>query len=165
MKSTRHAMILQLVQSEAIETQDELVARLRDRGLAVTQATISRDIKELRLIKVMGAKGKYQYASVEQEEDGLSQRLIEIFSRSVLSITSAGNIIVIKVISGSANVAGEAIDTLHWAAIAGSIAGDNTLFVAVHDDYDVQSVVRDFRNLYENSGSHRNKNKLHDPEE
>ena len=155
MKSTRHAMILQLVQTEAIETQDELVERLRERGLVVTQATVSRDIKELRLIKVMGAKGKYQYASVEQEEEGLSQRFIDLFSRSVLSLTGAGNIIVIKVLAGSANVAGEAIDSLHWPGIAGCIAGDNTLFVAIHDGYDVQSIIRDFRNLSESGKNMR----------
>lgn len=145
MKSARHAMILQLIEGENIETQDELVSRLRDRGFDVTQATVSRDIKDLRLIKVLTDDGSYKYATVEYAENGLTERFLRIFAHSVQTITAAGNLIVIKVISGSANVAAEAIDTLRLPEIAGTLAGDNTIFCAIRDVNDVPDVMRRFQ--------------------
>lgn len=147
MKSARHSMILQLIESENIETQDELVSRLREHGFEITQATVSRDIKDLRLIKVLTDDGRYKYATVEHAENGLTDRFLRIFSHSVQSISAAGNIIVIKVIAGSANVAGEAIDSLRLPEIAGTIAGDNTIFCAVRDVEDVPDVMRRFQNM------------------
>jgi arginine repressor len=147
MKAARHAMILQLIQEYPIETQEELVSRLCAQGYDVTQATVSRDIKELRLVKTASGEGQYRYALVDAAEGGISQRYIDIFCRSVLSITSAGNLIVVKVIPGSANVAGEAVDTLHWPGIAGCLAGDNTLFIAVHDQHDVALLIQKFRSM------------------
>ena len=89
-------MILKLVASENIETQEELAGLLKVQGFEVTQATVSRDIKELRLIKVLTGEGKYKYATVERAESDLQERFITLFSNCVISITSAGNIIVIK---------------------------------------------------------------------
>lgn len=147
MKAARHAAILQLIENEAVETQEDLVRHLAAEGFDVTQATVSRDIKELRLIKVLTAEGSYKYATVDQAESRLMERFINIFSQSVLSIEAAGNLVIIKLLSGSANVAAEAIDTLHWKEIAGTIAGDNTIFVAINDNGNVQDVIRRFYDL------------------
>ncbi|HIU47039.1 MAG TPA: arginine repressor [Candidatus Fimadaptatus faecigallinarum] len=144
MKSVRHAMILDVIESMDIETQEELADELRARGIVVTQATVSRDIKELRLLKVLSDNGGYKYATVDKAEKGLSERFIRIFSESTLSMQSAENLIVIKTLSGSANAAGEAVDSLRWSEIVGSLAGDNTLLVIVKDKEHVQSVMDKF---------------------
>ena len=114
MKSSRHAMILELIDNYSIDTQDELAARLRMQNVKVTQATVSRDIKELRLIKVLTEDGTYKYATVDKAEAGLKERFINIFAHSVMSFAATGNFIVVKTISGTANAASEAIDSLKW---------------------------------------------------
>ena len=144
MKSVRHAMILDVIESMDIETQEELADELRARGIVVTQATVSRDIKELRLLKVLSDNGGYKYATVDKAEKGLSERFIRIFSESTLSMQSAENLIVIKTLSGSGSAAGEAVDSLRWSEIVGSLAGDNTLLVIVKDKEHVQSVMDKF---------------------
>lgn len=142
MKAARHAMILELIDRYGIETQDELAAYLKEHNFPVTQATVSRDIKELRLIKVLSDDGVYKYASVDKAEAGLQDRFNRIFSQSVLNITNAGHMIVIKTISGSANAAAEAVDALKWPEIAGSIAGDNTIFIAIKDAKSVPELLK-----------------------
>ena len=121
--------------------------KLRDHGFSVTQATVSRDIKELRLIKVLTPEGRYRYATVEKAEADLQERFIRMFSNCVLSVTSAGNLIVIKTIAGSANAAAEAVDTLKWPDILGSIAGDNTIFIAVRDAKSVGDIIKKFQKM------------------
>ena len=147
MKTKRHAMILNLIASENIETQEELAKLLSAKGFSVTQATVSRDIKELRLIKVLTGEGKYKYATVEKAESDLQERFIRLFSNCVVSITSAGNLIVVKTVPGSAPVAAEAIDSMKWPEIAGSLAGDNTLFVAVREGKNVSDMIKRFQKL------------------
>lgn len=147
MKSKRHSMILKLVASENIETQEELAGLLKIQGFEVTQATVSRDIKELRLIKVLTGEGKYKYATVERAESDLQERFISLFSNCVISITSAGNIIVIKTMAASASAAAEAIDSLKWPEIAGCIAGDNTIFVAIRDGKSISDVIKKFQKM------------------
>ncbi|HHY90831.1 MAG TPA: arginine repressor, partial [Clostridiales bacterium] len=112
MKYARHAKILELIENYEIETQDELAEMLRKSGIHVTQATVSRDIKELRLIKVLSKNGRYKYASMKQPEAAVSDRLVKIFKDSITSIDSAGNIIVLRTLSGAANAACAAIDAL-----------------------------------------------------
>ena len=131
MKSVRQEMILEIIDSMEIETQEELAKELKQRGIRVTQATVSRDIKELRLLKVLSVNGGYKYATADQNEKGSTDRFIRIFSESVLSVAAAGNLIVIRTLSGSANAAGEAVDSLKWPEILGTLAGDNTLLVVV----------------------------------
>ena len=133
MKSERHAMILELIERNDIETQEDLARQLKEHGIGVSQATVSRDIKELRLIKVLSDTGAYKYATVDKAEAGLKERLIRIFSDSVVAITYSYNLIIIKTLTGSGNAACEAIDSMHWNEIAGSLAGDNTIFLAVKD--------------------------------
>ena len=147
MKTARHTAILSILESQTIVTQEELATALRKRGFDVTQATVSRDIKELRLIKVMGQDGVYKYASLDGSATGMSDRFMRIFAHSVLSFASAGTLIVLKTISGSANVACEAIDSLHWPEIVGTIAGDNTIFCALRSESDVPVVLEKFRIL------------------
>ena len=142
MKSERHALILDLVEHNDIETQEELAKRLKDIGVSVTQATVSRDIKELRLIKVLTDGGEYKYATVDKAEAGLKERFKRIFSNSVVSISSSMNLVIIKTLSGSGNAAAEAIDSLRWNEVAGTIAGDNTIFIAVKDPKSVPELLK-----------------------
>ncbi|MDL2234800.1 arginine repressor [Christensenellaceae bacterium OttesenSCG-928-L17] len=147
MKAARHAMILELIEQFNIETQDDLAEHLRKHNFVVTQATVSRDIKELRLIKALSENGTYKYATVDKAETGLQERFIRIFSQSVVSITSAGNLVVIKTITGSASAAAETVDSMKWSEIAGTIAGDNTIFIAVKDVKHVPEIIKRFQTM------------------
>ena len=130
MKAMRHAMILQLIDGMEIDTQEMLADQLLARGVSVTQATISRDIKELRLVKVLTDHGTYKYSTADRVEKNVSDRMIRLFSESVVSLTEAENLIVIKTLPASAGIACEAIDGLNWNEIAGTLAGENSIFVA-----------------------------------
>lgn len=147
MKNARQMAILSIIENENIETQEELAAKLRDIGIVVTQATVSRDIKELRLLKVLTPDGSYKYATVDKAEHGVSERLVRMFIDSVLSISSAGNLIVIRTLPGSANAAGEAIDSMRWPEVLGTISGDNTIFVAVRSAEETPAVVEKFQEI------------------
>ena len=147
MKSVRHDLILDIIDKKDIETQEELAAELKARGVKVTQATVSRDIKELRLLKVLSENGGYKYATAERAEKGMSERFIRILAESVMSIESAMNLIVIKTISASAQAAAEAIDSLKWPELLGTIAGDNTILVSARSEEAVENVVSRFHAL------------------
>ena len=131
MKNARQMAILSIIEKDNIETQEELAAKLRDIGIVVTQATVSRDIKELRLLKVLTPDGSYKYATVDKAEHGVSERLVRMFIDSVLSISYAENLIVIKTAPGMAMAVGAAIDDLSIEGVLGCIAGDDTLFLAI----------------------------------
>ena len=147
MKVQRHRVILEIVENGNIETQEELAGALRSRGFNVTQATVSRDIKELRLLKVLTDHGAYRYAVAERAEQGLSERLRRVFAETVLSIDVAANLIVIKTLPGSAHVAAELADTMRWQETVGTLAGDNTIFVAVRDAESAPAVAERFRGM------------------
>ncbi len=151
MKSTRHSLILEIIEQKDIETQEELAEELKRRGVKVTQATVSRDIKELRLLKVLSDHGGYKYATVERAEKGMSERFIRILSESVVSLDSVGNLIVIKTLSASANAAAEAIDSMKWSEVMGSIAGDNTILVIARSEEAVESLMARFNTLIKRS--------------
>ncbi len=140
MKSARHSLILEIIEEKDIETQEELADELKRRGIKVTQATVSRDIKELRLLKVLGEHGGYKYATVERAEKGMNDRFIRMLSECVISVDSVGNLIVIKTLSASANAACEAIDSMKWDEVLGTIAGDNTLLVIARSEEAVESM-------------------------
>ena len=140
MKTVRQA-ILDIIEKQDIETQEDLAEALRQRGIGVTQATVSRDIKELRLLKVLSANGVYKYATADKAEHGLSDRLIRMLTDSVLSISSANNLIVIKTLSGSANVAAEALDSLHWPEVLGTLAGDNTILMIIRSNEEAPVII------------------------
>lgn len=140
MKSARHSLILEIIEEKDIETQEELADELKRRGIKVTQATVSRDIKELRLLKVLGEHGGYKYATVERAEKGMNDRFIRMLSECVISVDSVGNLIVIKTLSASANAACEAIDSMKWDEVLGTIAGDNTLLVIARSEEAVETM-------------------------
>ncbi len=142
MKTVRQVAILDIIGKKDIETQEELAEELKKQGIVVTQATVSRDIKELRLLKVLSTNGAYKYATADKAEHGLSDRFIRMFAESVLSMAHSGNMIVIKTLSGSANVAAEAVDNLHWQEILGTLAGDNTIFVVIRNHEEVETVLK-----------------------
>ncbi len=129
MKKKRLDIILELIEDNAIGTQEELLERLRERGLEVTQATISRDIKELRIVKTMDASGQYRYAvSDKSESDRLSDKFRSIFEHSVKSADYAGNTLVIHCYTGMAQAACAAFDSMRWEGLVGTLAGDDTVF-------------------------------------
>ena len=140
MKTVRQVAILDIIEKNNIETQEELAEALRQRGILVTQATVSRDIKELRLLKVLTPTGAYKYATADRAENGLSERFIRMLSESMLSVVASNNLIVVKTLSGSANVAAEALDSLHWPEVLGTLAGDNTILLIIRSEADVPAV-------------------------
>ena len=129
MKRKRHALILELIQQYEITTQDELLAKLRENGFEVTQATVSRDIKELRLVKAMSPSGQYRYMAGAAQGDEYLAKFYTIFSGSVISVDYAGNTCVVKCYAGMAQAACAAIDAMHFEGIVGTLAGDDTIFV------------------------------------
>lgn len=147
MKARRQAMIREIVEGQSVQTQEELAEALRAHGMVVTQATVSRDIKEMHLLKVLADNGNYRYATMEKGDSGMNDRLIRMLSDSVVDISSANNLIVIHTLPGSAHVAAEAIDSLKWQEVLGTIAGDNTILAIVRSNEEVDDVVRRFRSL------------------
>ncbi len=149
MKTDRQAEILRIIGETEIDTQEELAQQLRKKGYKVTQATVSRDIKELRLIKISGRRTAYCYAKPGRHETPVNDRMIRLLSDSVVSIDYAGQMIVVKTLSGSANVAAEAIDNMNWEEVLGTIAGDNTIFVAVRNEIDARIISERIKLLIE----------------
>ena len=131
MKTNRQKAVLELISKYEIETQGDLVSRLREMGFKVTQATVSRDIKDLHLVKVQTSEGIYKYAVNFSDDSNATDIRLRIFKDVVRSIEVAGNLAVVKTLTGSANAAAEAIDTMDDDSIVGTIAGDNTIFVAL----------------------------------
>lgn len=147
MKVARHAKILEIINTKDIETQEELAEELKNAGMDVTQATVSRDIKELKLIKVLSSSGKYKYASILPVEKFMSDKLVSIFSQTVLSVENIDKFIVVKTMSGSASAAAEAIDSLNFNGIAGTIAGDNTIFILVRTTEQANQLVQKIKKM------------------
>ncbi len=147
MKISRHSKILEIIENNQIETQEELAEQLKNKGVNVTQATVSRDIKELRLIKVLSDDGRYKYAAMKDQNTMMTERLLKTFSETVLSVDYSGNIIVVKTFSGAANAAGEAIDAFDIKEIVGSVAGDNTIFIMVRNAENVPGIIERFKKL------------------
>ena len=147
MKSSRQDEILRIVRGRDVETQEELASELRKTGYKVTQATVSRDIRELKLIKVAANGGGFKYAKPERHETAVSDRLTRILNDSLVNVDFSGNMIVVKTLSGSANVAAEALDNLGWEEILGTIAGDNTIFIVARDAADTAEITNRIRKL------------------
>lgn len=133
MKERRHAKILELIGKFSIDTQEELLRRLREEGFDVTQATVSRDIKELRLIKALSPDGKYQYSTGQESSKDLSSKFSFLLADNAVSVSYAGNIIVIKCLTGMANAVCAAMDLVEWEGIVGTLAGDDTIFVLMQN--------------------------------
>lgn len=133
MKSKRQSTLLKLIEKYDISTQSELTEYLNKEGFNATQATVSRDIKDLRLVKAVGANGKSKYAvSHSATDSGFSEKLLAIFRESVLSYDNAQNIVVLKTMPGLASAACSAIDSMQSSDIVGTLAGDDTAFLVMH---------------------------------
>ena len=142
MKNSRHTKILEIISENMIETQDDLIEKLRESGYIVTQATVSRDIKQLGLIKTATKSGGYKYTVAQGESAGYNgneAKFKNIMRETVLSAQNAENIVVVKTYSGMANAAAAAMDALAGDEIVGSIAGDDTIFVVVRTDEDAEN--------------------------
>ena len=134
MKSNRQAMILELITQQDIETQNQMLEALEARGIHSTQATLSRDIKELRLVKELSPNGAYRYAAAVREElSDYDVRLQKIFRESVISYAPAQNLVVLHTLPGLANAAASALDNMHVPELIGTLAGDDTVFLAMHN--------------------------------
>lgn len=131
MKSERHAKILEIIRKNEVETQEELSDRLEREGFQVTQATVSRDIRELKLTKVAMSNGKQKYAALTEPTEDLSQKYIRVLKDGFASMDMAQNILVVRTVSGMAMAVAAALDALNFHEIVGTIAGDDTIMCAV----------------------------------
>ncbi len=136
MKSQRQAKVLEIISTRNVETQEQLLEELQKEGFRGTQATISRDIKELRIVKELTNLGTYRYTAAANEIDsGFTTRLNTIFKECVVGIDYAQNIIVIRTLPGLASAAGSAIDAMNTNSIVGTLAGDDTVMVVMRDNH------------------------------
>ena len=134
MKSKRQAKIMEIISTTNVETQEQLLQELQDAGFTSTQATITRDIKELRIVKELTSFGTYRYTTANREVPStFSGRLNAIFRECVTSFDYAQNIIVIHTLPGLANAAASALDTMNMSVVLGTIAGDDTVFIVMRD--------------------------------
>ncbi len=131
MKYKRHEEIKKIISDYNIETQDELILRLRERGYEVTQATVSRDIREMHLVKVALGANSFKYSMPAYDAQNYSSKYQYIIKETVTSIDTAQNLIIVKTLPGMANAAAAAIDGLGWNELVGCIAGDDTIFIAM----------------------------------
>lgn len=148
MKSIRHKAILDIISSTEIETQHQLRQALLERGIKTTQATLSRDIKDLRLIKQPRNGRVYYAAAGDNTTPELGDRLSTIFREGVVKCNTAMNIIVIKTLPGLAQAASSAIDSMRVSSVVGTVAGDDTVFVAMHDVKSAESLCSELRKLF-----------------
>ena len=147
MKSKRHNIILEIINEKEIETQEELAEELKVSGFEVTQATISRDIKILKLLKVQSMSGKYRYVAPTKEERNLNDKLYSILANSAISVEKVDKFVVVKTLTGAASAAAEAIDSLYSADIAGTIAGDNTIFILIRTEEKALELITKIRKI------------------
>lgn len=147
MKYNRQAEIISIIGESRIETQEELSESLRERGYMVTQATISRDIRELKLVKIAGVGGKYFYAMPQTEEHGISTKSRNLLIETVENVDRANNIAVVKTCAGMAQGAAAAIDSMGRADIVGSVAGDDTIIIVMRTNEAAQSLLEELSEI------------------
>lgn len=141
-KQERHRKILEIIAKEEIATQDELVKRLKEEKLKITQATVSRDIKELNIIKANTTNGRQKFVAMKTMHDPGTDRLLKVFGEAVLNSVISGNLIVVHTLPGMAPACASAIDAINIAEVAGTIAGDDTIFIAAKQDTDMDALER-----------------------
>ena len=147
MRYSRQNKVLELIAKYEIETQEKLCQMLKSSGFNVTQATVSRDIKELQLIKTLAPSGKYKYAVSASKDGPVNDRFIKIFKETILSVNASGNIVLVKTLSGCGPAAGEAIDSLGIPNTIGSVAGDITVLLVADDPANVPVILEKFQNI------------------
>ena len=141
LRSARHARILEIISNKEIETQEELCEELNALNLVVTQATISRDIRDLHLFKVAGLVKKYKYAYISDGEGEISPKMKSLFRDCLISVKAAKNLVVVKTLVGNGANAGAVVDKLGYREVVGSVAGDDTLLIVCEDDEGAASIV------------------------
>lgn len=151
MKIARHSKIIDLINQYDIETQEELADMLQQAGFQVTQATVSRDIRELKLTKIAKGNERSKYAVVENQNQNLGDKYVRVLKDAFLTMEMAQNILVIKTVSGMAMAAGAALDDLNWSEIVGCIAGDDTIMCAIRSVDDTLMVMEKIRRMLGNT--------------
>jgi transcriptional regulator of arginine metabolism len=147
-KTHRHARVKDIVERNVIHTQDELAEALRLEGIDVTQATVSRDIKEMMLVKVPTGEGSYRYAFPSEQTATVSvARLEKTFQDSVTSVNSSGNIVVLRTLPGIAQAVAYVLDNIRWPEIIGTVAGDDTIFLVIKPEKAVEKIVERFESI------------------
>ena len=147
MKNNRHQKIIELVQQHVIDTQEELARRLNEAGYEVTQATVSRDIRQLKLTKTSGVDGKSRYTFSGESGPELAEKYIRVLKDGLVSMDMAQNILVVKTVSGMAMAVAAALDAISFSEIVGCIAGDDTVMCAVRSVEDTRIVMDKIREL------------------
>lgn len=150
MKTSRQSKIIEIIQKNEVETQDELSALLEKEGFRVTQATVSRDIRELKLTKIPTVSGRQKYAVITDAPENLSKKYERVLREGFLSMDMAQNILVIKTVSGMASAVCAAIDAMKMREIVGSIAGDDTIMCAIRTVDDTYAVMKKSAELWNN---------------
>ena len=150
MKSKRYDKILSIIKNEIIETQEELTEKLKAEGIFVTQATVSRDIKQLNLIKVMTAGGKSRYAPYSDKQNDITTKFLTVFKQSHISSDYAGNMVVVKTFPGMAPAAAAVIDSLVMHEIVGTIAGDDTIMMVCRNESIAEGIAMKLDKLSKN---------------
>lgn len=150
MKKNRHQKLKELVEQYEIETQDELAEKLKEAGFEVTQATVSRDIRELKLTKVPTGNGRQKYAILLHSDHYLSDKYIRVLKDGFVSMEVAQNILVVKTVSGMAMAVAAAIDAMKLKEIVGSIAGDDTIMMVLHSEQDAILTKENIKNVMDN---------------
>ncbi len=149
MKEKRHEKIIELIEQYDIETQDELADRLRAAGFQVTQATVSRDIRKLKLSKVPGRNGRQKYALLTGQNHQMSEKYVGILREAFVSMDAAQNILVIKTVSGMAMALATALDNIDWKEILGCVAGDDTVMCVIRTQADTAAVMGELKKIVE----------------
>ena len=147
MKTRRHAKILELIRERDIETQDELLRHLREAGFDVTQATVSRDIKELRLIKTLSGSGRYKYSTGSDGSADMSSKFHSLFTDSALSLDYAMNMMVIKCMNGMAQAVCASMDAMYWKDFVGTLAGEDTILVVCRTEAAARKAMEELQKL------------------
>ena len=148
MKSARQKKIIELIEKYDIDTQETLISRLSEIGISATQTTVSRDIKELKLVKGMTGNGTYKYVLPEIKKTSGAPVLNSALTDSVLKIEAARNIVVVKTYPGMANALAVCVDTLEQSRIVGSVAGDDTILLVTHDDNIAKTVESELKSVF-----------------
>ena len=147
MKTRRHAKILELIRERDIETQDELLRHLREAGFDVTQATVSRDIKELRLIKTLSGSGRYKYSTGSDGSADMSSKFHSLFTDSALPVDYAMNMLVIKCMNGMAQAVCASMDAMYWKDFVGTLAGEDTILVVCRTEAAARKAMEELQKL------------------
>ena len=146
-KKQRLEKICSLINEYEISTQEELTAKLNECGFNVSQATVSRDINELNLVKSDGAQKKSKYVRCLDAENEIPRKIIDLFKQITVSIATAGNLIVVKTLNGNGGAVGMAIDEMKFSKILGTVAGDDTLLIVTKNEADAEHIVKTLRML------------------